>query len=254
MVDTIKDQLDSLCPIFYQSDDDSVFEQIGTGVFLYFRRAYFILTAGHVIDEMKNGSLLVPAKDNSILDIEGSYAYFKPKGDREKDMMDVGYFKLEPKFAEQMKSLFTPIEEHEIHYSTEFSEFDLFSVSGYPFRKSKVKGEKASTEMFSYGSYHAKADDYVSLGCRENIHVVSKYDRKNSMNPFTKEIQISPLPHGISGGGIFVWPESMTEIPPKGRKLTAIGHTYKEKGGYFIGTNIMVALQSILQNNPELEG
>ena len=248
----MNDQLDALCPIFFESDDGVDFYQLGTGVFLYFRGLYFILTAGHVIDEIKRGALLVPVKGNEIQQIDGSYSYFKPEQCRSSDMMDVGYFKLEFDFAEQLKSLFTPIEEHEIHYASEYSSLALFSVSGYPHRKSKIKDGKESTEMFSYGSYHAKADDYKTLGCTEKYHVVSKFDRKKSINPFTKEKQISPLPHGISGGGIFIWPETLEEVPPKNRKLTAIGHTYKEKGGYFIGTNISVLLQSILKNNPEL--
>ena len=247
----MKNQLDSLCPIFFQTEEQTI-EQIGTGVFIKFRELYFILTAGHVIDELNNGELLIPVENNLIEEIEGSFSHYKPKNGRENDMMDMGYFKLDPLFAKKVGALFTPLEEQDFNISEVYDDLGLFSFSGYPHRKSKIRMEKATSEICSYGSYHATEDEYRKLGCNPRYHIVTKYDRKNSINLFNHEKQISPLPHGISGGGVFSWPKVITEIPPEYRKLTAIGHTYRENGGYLIGTKIQVFLDSILFNNPEL--
>ena len=56
------------------------------------------------------------------------------------------------------------------------------------------------------------------------------------------------LPHGISGGGVFIWPKNMSKIPPSNRKLVGIGHTWKNNG-YFIATRIEIFLEAILRNN-----
>ena len=250
----MKDQFDALCPIFYESEKSS-FNHIGTGVVINFRDTIFILTAGHVIDELNkedDSALMIPTSDNSIVSIEGTYSYFTPTNDRPSDMMDFGYFKLDLNFANEIKKVFPPIEEADLHITDFIPSSKLFSFSGYPHRKSKIRGKNTTTEMFSYGTYIASPDEYENLGCNPIHHIVAKFDRKNSINPILGEKQTPPLPHGISGGGVYMWPKNSHDIPPKNRKLIGIGHTYKKNEGYFIGTNLKVILASILYNNPHL--
>lgn len=248
----MKDQLDALIPIFYKDKNGENFEHIGTGIFLFFRGFYFILTAAHVTDELEDGDLLVPTEDDTIQYIDGAYSYYSPGGNRNDDLIDVGYYKLDSKFAESLLSQFTPILETEIHFSKEFPEMSLFSISGYPHRKSKIRNGIAKTEVFSFGAYQASISDYKRLNCFQKPNIVAKFNRKKTIDPETKVKNISVLPHGVSGGGFFIWPQKITELPPKNRKLVGIAHTFKEKEGLFIGTNIIFVLQSILRNNPEL--
>jgi hypothetical protein len=248
----MQNHLDAICPVFFVSEDRPI-EQIGSGVLVDFRESTFLLTAGHVIDEMKHGGLMVPIEGDIIADIDGSYSYYEPKSSRDEDLMDFGYFKLESEFAIKIKSQFYSIPEHELHITDGYGDMDLFSFSGFPYRKSKRRSDTVRTEMFSYGAYHASSTEYQNLGCNPKHNIVTKFNRKKSINPYTDKFQIPPLPHGISGGGVFIWPKDIDEIPPKNRKLTAISHTYKKNDGYFIGTNIQVFLKSILFNNPELQ-
>ncbi len=243
------DQLDSVCPIFCEREGERLY-QVGSGVLVEFRGCAFLLTAAHVIDELESADLLVPHADNEIKSIEGTYAYIKPAGGRGDDFLDYGYFKLDGQFVEGLKEHFYFVKERELGVQKYYSD-ELFSFVGYPYRKSNVSGGRASTDSFAYGTYHADPSEYKRLGFPNDVNIVTKFNRKNSINPKVGRVELPVLPHGISGGGIFIWPRGMAEVPPKNRKLVGIGHTWK-KDGYFIGTRIEICLEAILRNNPSL--
>lgn len=243
------DQLDSVCPIFRDKAGER-FCQEGSGVLIEFRGHVFLLTAAHVIDHLEDSDLLVPCSNNQIQSIEGSYAYIKPCEKRDGDSLDFGYFKLDTEFANSLREQFYIVKEHEFGIEPEYSDKELFSFVGYPYRKSNVTRRVASSESFAYGTFHANSSEYKSLGCNSSENIVTKYNRKNSFNLKSNRVELSVLPHGISGGGVFIWPID-TQIPPRNRKLVGIGHSWK-KQGYFIATRLEVFLGAILRNNPSL--
>lgn len=244
------DQLDSICPIFCQKDDGKIF-QLGSGVLLEFRGHIFLLTAAHVIDRLENADLLIPHRNNEIKSIEGTYSYLKCTDKRENDFLDYGYFKLDKEFSDGLDGLFYLIKESELGIQTQYQKSEIFTFAGYPHRKSNVAGNIASTDAFAYGTYHASHSEYIKLGCEENANIVTKFNRKNSFSLKSKRIELPVLPHGISGGGVFIWPSKITTTPPKDRRLVGIGHTWK-KEGFFIATRIEIFLEAILRNNPSL--
>lgn len=247
----MRNQLETLLPIFLDAEGER-FCQLGSGVLIEFRNEVFILTAGHVIDCFEKGGLMVPRSNNEIVSIKGVYSYIKPKEGREADNLDFGYFKLDKEFANEMKQSFYAIPEEELGIKQHYSEKEKISFGGYPNRKSNVAGEKASANDYIYGAYHANPEDYEMFECQLDTNIVAKFNRKKTINPYSGKIQIAPLPHGISGGGIFVWPTVLKELIPDNRKLIGLGHSYKESGGYFIGTRLEIILNAILKNNPEL--
>ncbi|WP_372832094.1 hypothetical protein [Pontibacterium sp.] len=244
------DQLDSVCPIFCEKEGER-FYQAGSGVLIDFRGHTFLLTAAHVVDELESADLLVPHADNEIKPIEGSYAYVKSTGHRESDFLDYGYFKLDNNFAEALRGLFYIVKEHELGVDNSYAKGDLFTFAGYPHRKSNVDGNRASTEFYAYGTYHASPVEYERLGYFEDANIVAKFNRKNSFSLKAKRKELPVLPHGISGGGVFIWPKKVSETPPSNRRLVGIGHAWK-KEGYFIATRIEIFLEAILRNNPIL--
>ncbi|MDZ7923459.1 MAG: hypothetical protein U5M23_05230 [Marinagarivorans sp.] len=217
-----------------------------------FRGEVFILTAGHVIDGFDSGDLMVPHSDNKIESIDGVYSYIKPIAGRDSDKLDFGYFKLDKHFADSVKRLFYAIPEVEFGTKDHYREKEFISFGGYPHRKHNVAGGIASTPNYIYGAYHASLSEYGPLGCDPKLNIVAKFNQKKTINPHNGNIQIAPLPHGISGGGVFVWPPAPKELIPSDRKLIGIGHTYISKHGYFIGTRLEIVLKAILQNNPQL--
>lgn len=244
------DQLDSVCPISCDKEGERLY-QVGSGVLIEFRNHSFLLTAGHVIDEAENADLLVPHENNEIRSIEGTYAYFKPPGSRETDFLDYGYFKLDKDFIPGLKESFYFVKERELGIEKDYKENELFSVAGYPYRKSNVAGMRAKTDYYAYGTYQASLKDYEHFGVPVNANIITKFDRKNSYNPNSGRVELPVLPHGISGGGVFIWPKHITKIPPDNRKLVGICHTWKNEG-YFIATRVEFFLEAILRNNPNL--
>lgn len=244
------DQLDSICPIFCDKKGER-FSQIGSGVLIEFRGCCFLLTAAHVIDRLEDSYLMVPHKNNEISCIDGSYAFIKGAKNRDEDYLDYGYFKLDDKFATELKQHFYFIKEHELGVKKHYREKELFSFAGYPCRKSNVEGTRATTKFFSYGTYHADQSEYERFGCARDANIIAKFNRKNTFVQNAGRIEMPVLPHGISGGGVFIWPMGEPDIPPKNRKLVGLGHTWKAEG-FFIGTRIEILLAAILKNNPVL--
>ena len=244
------DQLDSIVPIFRDREGER-FSQEGSGVLIEFRGHIFLLTAAHIIDQLEVADLLIPHTNNEISSIEGTYAYIKPKGMREDDFLDYGYFKLDKGFAEGLRENFYFVKEYEFGIEEEYADKEIFSFAGYPHRKSNVAGGKAKTDFFAYGTYHADSADYQRLRFHRDVNIVAKFNRKNSFNPKVGRVEMPVLPHGISGGGVFVWSNDELEIPPRNRKLVGVCHEWK-KEGYFIATRLEILLEAILQNNPEL--
>lgn len=247
----MRNHLDALVPIFIDIEGERL-SLLGSGVLIEFRGEVFILTAGHVIDGVDSGYLMVPNSDNKIESIDGVYSYIKPTTGRDSDNLDFGYFKLDKPFSEKMKRLFYAVPEGEFGIKGSYGDEELMSFGGYPHRKHNVAGGIASTPDYVYGAYHAKTSEYETLFCDPSVNIVAKFNRKKTINPYAGNIQIAPLPHGISGGGVFVWPEVPKEVVPSDRKLIGIGHTYKRDSGYFIGTRLEVILTAILKNNPQL--
>ncbi|MDF1643466.1 MAG: hypothetical protein P1U80_04720 [Pseudomonadales bacterium] len=244
------DQLNSIVPIFKDRNGER-FSQEGSGVLIEFREHVFLLTAGHIIDQLETADLLIPNLDNEILSIEGTHAYNKPSGKRGADFLDFGYFKLDQDFAEALRESFYFIKENEFGIEDEYADKELFSFAGYPHRKSNVAGGIAKTDFFAYGTYHADATDYHRFGFYKDANIVTKFNRKNSFNPKAGRVETPVLPHGISGGGAFIWPKNELEIPPRNRKLVGIIHEWR-KEGYFIATRLEIILTAILKNNPDL--
>ena len=249
----MRDQLESIIPVFLDVEGER-FCQVASGVLIEFRGENFILTAGHVIDHLERGDLMVPCSNNKIVSIDGVCAYIKPVKGRSEDFLDYGYFKLDKSFAIEMKKSFYAISEEEFGIKEFYSENEKISFGGFPHRKSNVAGGIASANDYIYGAYNANAGEYEKLNFPADANIVAKFNRKKTINPYTGQVQIAPLPHGISGGGVFVWPEVLKELIPSNRRLIGIGHTYKERGGYFIGTRLEIILRAILHNNPELSG
>ncbi|MCB0732212.1 MAG: hypothetical protein KDC88_14395 [Ignavibacteriae bacterium] len=248
----MKDQFDSICPIFFQHKDFGKTIQIGSGILFKIGNYSFLLTVSHIIDFLEKGDLLVPCKDR-IDSIEGAYSFLAIKKGltRNDDREEMTYFKLTDEFANRLHDDFVFLEPEDIIINDVF-DFNFYTFSGYPYRKSRSKNHKISTEMFNYTGFIVSAELYSALNYDPKIHIVVKYRRTMSVNPKGERIT-PPLPHGISGGGVFAWPNDYkNSLIPENRQIIGVGHTYLEKEDLFIGTKIIAFVQAIGINNPEL--
>lgn len=248
-----KQQFDALCPIFLINNLKNSIDQIGTGVLINIFNFIFLLTAAHVIDEMDHGDILIPTKQG-LQQIEGTYSYLRtPLGKyRQDDTYDIGYFKLENNFTEKLHESLHIVNLNDIYLLDDATRSVIYTFAGYPSSRSRIKHGMAQSEPYFYSGYSVKKVIYSEYGYDPTKHIIVGYRRHKSVT-IEGETIFPPLPRGISGGGIYVWPEDFEgQLRPPKRQLTGIAHTYKERDNLLIGTNIQEFIKCILINNPQI--
>lgn len=235
-----------LVPIFIETEVPKQIKQIGTGVFLDFQSAPFLLTAAHVTDEFKKGSLLVPTF-HGLSEIEGYHAHIDllPEMTRNDDKIDMAYFRLSTNFARSLCAHFYPLigKTDLIHSSLELG---IVSIVGYPASKAKRKPSKFTSEMAYYRGVVADQEVYDQHGFNHRENIIVHFHRKNAVHPENGKSMNPPSPQGVSGGAIFSWPRNHEFSQDWSKpKLVGILHSYKAKEGLFIGTTLLPYVSAI---------
>lgn len=229
-----------LVPIFIETEVPKQIKQIGTGVFLDFQSAPFLLTAAHVTDEFQNGNLLVPTS-NGLSEIEGYHAHVDllPEMSRNDDAVDMAYFRLSTEFARSLCAHFQPlIGKPELIPSA--LELGVVSVVGFPASKAKRKASKFTAEMAYYRGVVADQETYDQHGFLHDQNIIVHFHKRNAVYPETGKSMNPPSPQGVSGGAIFSWPRNHEFSQDWSKpKLVGILHSYKIKEGLFIGTTLL---------------
>jgi len=229
-----------LVPVFIETEVPKQIEQVGTGVFLDFQSAPFLLTAAHVTDELKNGNLLVPTV-NGLSEIEGYHAHIDllPELTRNDDDVDMAYFRLTSGFARSLCAHFYPlIGKTELVPSS--LELGVVSVVGYPASKGKRIASKFSSELAYYRGVAADQETYERYGFHHDENIIVHFHNKRAVNPENGKPMNPPSPRGVSGGAMFSWPQDHELSQDWSKpKLVGILHSYKAKEGLFIGTRLL---------------
>ncbi|WP_417534752.1 hypothetical protein [Marinobacterium stanieri] len=229
-----------LVPIFIEAAVPKQIKQIGTGIFLDFQSAPFLLTAAHVTDEMGIGRLLVPTI-NGLSEIEGYHAHIDllPELTRSDDSVDMAYFRLTSDFARSLCSYFYPLI-GKTELLTSSLELGVVSVVGYPASKAKRKASKFTSELAYYRGVAADQEVYDLHDFLYDENIIVHFHNKRAVNPENGKSINPPSPRGVSGGAIFSWPEGHEVSQDWSKpKLVGILHSYKAKEGLFIGTTLL---------------
>jgi hypothetical protein len=68
----------------------------------------------------------------------------------------------------------------------------------------------------------------------------------------TRRVAMAPLPHGMSGGGIYAWTEEGLKLSPVRLPLVGIANAYIPERSLLIGTRLHVFVGCIFHNQPDL--
>ncbi|QGG77089.1 hypothetical protein [Pseudomonas syringae] len=241
------DPQEALVPIFVESRDSGRIQQVGTGIFLELQEKPFLFTAAHVTDTMHSGQLMVPNSDG-LVEIEGYMACvdLPPEENREDDPIDIAYYRLSTNFAKSMLAHFKPLPQSRCEIIRSALDLGICSIYGYPVSKARQNGDHFSSETASYRGVVAEERTYQELGLFADSSIVVHFKKKNAISSESGK-KINPLsPRGVSGGGIFAWPESH-ELSNDWSltRLVGIFHTYKESKGLMIGTHLAPLIAAI---------
>lgn len=241
------DPYDALVPVFIRTELPKQLCQIGSAIFLELHGEPFLLTAAHVTDELKNGTLLTPT-EAGLSPIEGYMAHIDlpPEVSRLDDTVDFAYYRLSSRSANDISHHFTALPQARTELIRSAHELTVCSASGYPASKGKKNGESLSSEIFSFRGVVAGQETYNNLGLSPEENIVIHFHKKRAVHPETLETFPTPGLKGISGGGIFAWPHG-SEISGDWSlpRLVGIIHTFKEREGLIIGTTLLPVLAAI---------
>jgi len=247
--------IDAVFPIFSASTHRAPLDHIGSGVAISIGGHLFVLTAAHVTDAAADGGLLfMPAKEG-LQQMAGGLAFTAVPShiSREADIYDMGYFRLSEEWYTKVHPNIKPLSLDDVLLTNEAETGDIFTFAGYPWRKSKTHRGVRATERTTYTGYASAPDTYERLGYDLAANVLVGIRLKRTYSTRHKGYNTAPHPHGISGGAVIAWPQSLADrhVATKLR-LAAIGHTYHNRENVMAATRIAPYMKAIVRNCPEL--
>ena len=241
--------LKSIIPIIIR---DKAPVHIGSGILLQIKNKIFILTAAHVVDDTISREILIPTQDG-LIPFQGIVSYFPlPNNEnRDDDIIDIAFYQFDSTWKYEFESSYKPINIIDINITDQAYEYDNYSFIGFPYRKSKIRGNNYEGKLYKYPGGHISTGGISINGFNPEANIVIHFDRKKVITDDNFK-GILPLPHGISGGGIFAHPKDKSQDDKEKLKLVGIAHTYIESKKIMIGTSINFLLSSLFKHNPEL--
>lgn len=239
-------QFSAVVPVTLTKDHQRP-EAWGSGVMVHVFGSEGFFTAAHVLDAWEKGILAAPRGD-LFVPLSGEYWQCKPpRGGREKDLLDIGYVlpdsdvPLDPNIAR-------PLTEDEIQRDAHLAgEHNAYTFVGYPFRKTRRRGVMLSTAQQRFTGSGLSPEDLRLVGLDPKVHIAIKFRRRKTVSGPNDTVKTAPLPHGMSGGGIFAWPKPLRGLKelPRFYPLVGIAHTYLEEKGLLVGTRIEFLMKVI---------
>lgn len=244
------DSHDSVLPLFRSTGSRAVPVQFASAVLVQRHGEFYLLTPAHVVDEWRaETEVLIPISDGTLTALDGDYRYIDipPEQTRSEDAVDIAYVRLAPRLVAPVVGAFTPVPPNAAQLLTEeyWRNDQIFfcSATGYPASKARRDGDAHTIDVWSYGgSLVTDSTTYERLGYSTKMNILLRYDRSQTINLGSEKRSASAAPHlkGVRGGGIFIWPETESDLPPIfGRKLIGIVHTYLEHEQMIVGTNLI---------------
>ncbi len=227
---------------------------VGSGVLVKIGNETFVLTASHVTDHRKDFDLMIPG-NSSLIGMGGYFADTKlpSTGRRLDDRYDTAYFRLDDEVARDIHPDFHALGPAEVDSRDVTKKGDAYTMIGYPATKSQIGHGTASAEIFTLTGEGTDADLYAKLQLSAEANLIVRYRRKKGVSFRTGHRTVSPMPSGMSGGGVFAWSKKLPDpaalaIP----KLVAVLTEYHAQYEVFVATRLGYFLAYIANNNPRL--
>ncbi len=97
-----------------------------------------------------------------------------------------------------------------------------------------------------------KQTEYDSLGLNRSQHIVVRFNRERSFSERHMRVVVSPLPNGMSGGGVYAWSEEALKTWPVRLPLHGIINGFIQDKDLLIATRLHVYIRCIFHSCPHL--
>ena len=234
---------------FLKIDDRDHPMPYASGVFMKFENNYFLLTAGHVVDDCEEDIYIGIKQGDPLLKLGGEWVKNVPETKREKDKIDAAILRLCDRTIEKVRENYRFIDLNNIEINHVDRKLPMYVSLGFPSSKSKYNAHKNELKSVPFEYITMCADDsiYKELGCAKYMNLIVHYDKKNVIDYSSGEKKNGPDPFGISGSGLWYIPETeVLKTHGIKMKLVAIMTEWPfNNKQYWIGTRIDIFTEII---------
>jgi hypothetical protein len=245
-------QFSAVVPVSRQCGPGRI-ELYGPALVAHLYGEWLLLTAAHVLDELESNWIFIGGNAGLIEVPNRYFCSEKPGGNRENDLIDIGFVPMADDLGAKLDNAVRPIRETDLAGDSHDPGPVVFF--GYPWRKSNPEGPYLSPEAVHYTGSQLSDAELAENGFNPAINIAKGFHRKKSAHG-TGQRQTAPLPEGISGGGIFLLPKSY-----RGQStvtgdflLIGISHRWSERESLLVGTRIDWLLSAIRNSQRSPKG
>ena len=220
-----------------------------SGIFVKIENNFFLLTAGHVIDNCEEKLYIGINQGKLLHKLGGEWIKNIPETTRKEDKIDVAILKLDNETIEKIGDTYQFVDLNSIEINHSARKLPVYLSLGFPATMSKFNTYKNElvSKPFLYITMSGDDNAFKKLGCNPNINFIVNYDKKNVIDYTSGIKKNGPDPYGISGSGLWYIPE--TEVLKNSnvnKKLVAIMTEWPiNNRKYWIGTRIDVFTEMI---------
>ncbi|MCE7915735.1 MAG: hypothetical protein DYH15_13975 [Nitrosomonas sp. PRO4] len=230
-------------PVFVNAKNERP-DLIASSVIICLDSRTFLITASHVLDQISNAnSPFYIATEGEFVALEGQ---FIRSVNSYKDNYDIAFIELDKEFVN--RNGINSLREEYLMINKHFELVHLSLIHGYPCSKNKQgKALNGGTKFQSYAfTYCGKVDksfnEWDKYEKLSSVHTCMNYGKARDING---EIITPPSPRGISGGGLWLVPNSFS---PTNVYLEGIFIEYYQKDSISFSTKIRWIVDFIRNN------
>jgi hypothetical protein len=223
---------------------------VGTGTLYRFDSDIFLITAMHVIDELKDGLIITGGK-NGFIRFASEKAAFEYKKGTNRDH-DICIVRIPSSVVENLHTHYQIVEKTEISIVNPYDKLTFYAFVGYPHSKNKPKPNSVSKEIVLKPFYYVLREfldigKLDSIDKYEDLHVAFNAPFKQFRDISLQNYIQPPKPNGISGCG--VWKIELNKDTGQVDRLSlvAVGIEYLKKDNAFVATLIYSPLMAIVK-------
>lgn len=216
---------------------------VGTGFFLQAGDSSVLVSARHVLWELKSENYFIYITAKIAMPLTGSVSCFS-KTSAGVDI-DIGILSPHKDITADPRCSFKVVSSSctrpNLLPRTDYT----YALFGFPESRSKVDPLRraVNSKLYSYSSQSQPKETYASLGLEFDSHICMKYDPKDGYDAHTGKHQNLPKPQGFSGAPI--WVIGQTRNSPELEEPCVVGVATKhlKEGRSIYGADIRYAEQ-----------